>query len=242
MPDANSFVRALTRLWPWLLLVAAAGCLAWSWFAEGIVCDLLRTDLHAAEKIARLQAFFDGWGPASPLVYTAFVVIEVVVAPIPGIMLYAPGGLIFGPFWGGALSLLGNTLGAGLAATLAQRLGAAHVQRWAGVESRVSLQEAVRERGAWWIFWLRLNPLTSSDVVSYAAGLAAIPARRVMTATACGMAPLCFAQSSLSDDLFRRFPQLIYPLLALCAVYLVVAAFILRRQLMPSPAVAPAGE
>ncbi|MGC3971175.1 MAG: hypothetical protein QM775_28705 [Pirellulales bacterium] len=88
----------------------------------------------------------------------------------------------------------------------------------------------IAERGPRWIFWLRLNPLTSSDMVSYAAGLADIPARKVMAATALGMAPLCFAQAALSDGIFRRFPQLIYPLLGLCAVYILAAVIFAVRQ------------
>ena len=44
--------------------------------------------------------------------------VEVVVAPIPGTMLYAPGGVIFGGFLGGLLSLAGNVIGAGIACRL----------------------------------------------------------------------------------------------------------------------------
>ena len=225
----------LPRVWPWLALGLITSAIIGSWCGEGIVYELLRGDLDSAEKVARLQRFFESFGVIAPLVYTLFVVVEVVVAPIPGIMLYAPGGLIFGPVLGGALSLIGNTLGAGLAATMARRLGAERLRRWQSVETPTEethspLQEAVRTRGARWVFWLRLNPLTSSDVVSYAAGLAGIPARHVMAATACGMTPLCFAQSALSDDIFRRFPTLLYPLLAVCLVYLITALFLLRRQ------------
>ena len=237
----------LASLWPWLALGFIGCAITWSWCDEGIVYELLRGDLDSAEKVARLQGFFESFGVIAPLVYMLFVVVEVVVAPIPGIMLYAPGGLIFGPVLGGALSLIGNTLGAGLAATMARRLGAQRLQRWQNVETPAKetqspLHEAVRTRGARWIFWLRLNPLTSSDVVSYAAGLAGIPARHVMAATACGMTPLCFAQSALSDDIFRRFPTLLYPLLAVCFVYLITALFLLRRQFARSAKNVPPSE
>jgi hypothetical protein len=52
-----------------------------------------------------------------------------------------------------------------------------------------------------------------------------------MVATGCGMAPLCFAQASLSDSLFRSFPTLIYPLLAACGLYVMIVIAILRRLL-----------
>ena len=34
------------------------------------------------------------WGPLAPVVYTLAVVVEVIVAPIPGTLLYAPAGAI----------------------------------------------------------------------------------------------------------------------------------------------------
>ena len=223
-------MRMARAAWPGMVLGVALGAAAWSWASGGILHELLRTDLDAAAKIVRLQEFFRACGVWAPLVYTAFVAVEVVVAPIPGLMLYAPGGMVFGPIVGGALALAGNTLGAGLACTLAKRLGAARLERALAVDTREQLHEAIRRRGARWVFWLRLNPLTSSDMVSYAAGFAGMSARKVMAATACGMAPLCFAQSALSDGVFRRFPALLYPLVVLCGVYVVVVVFVVRRQ------------
>jgi uncharacterized membrane protein YdjX (TVP38/TMEM64 family) len=160
-----------------MALAFALGAAAWSWASGGILYELLRTDLDAAAKIVRLQEFFRACGAWAPLVYAAFVTVEVVVAPIPGLMLYAPGGMIFGPIVGGALALAGNTLGAGLACTLAKRLGAARLERALAVETREQLHEAIARRGVRWVFWLRLNPLTSSDMVSYAAGFAGMSAQ-----------------------------------------------------------------
>ena len=223
-------IRVARAAWPWVVLVVGLSAALWSWASGGILYELLRTDLDAAEKIVRLQEFFRACGAWAPFVYTAFVTVEVVVAPIPGLMLYAPGGMVFGPIVGGALALTGNTLGAGLACTLAKRLGAARLERALAVNTREQLHEAIRRRGVRWVFWLRLNPLTSSDMVSYAAGFAGMSAGKVMAATALGMAPLCFAQSALSDGIFRRFPALLYPLVLLCGVYVVVTVFVVRRQ------------
>ncbi|HAD60101.1 MAG TPA: hypothetical protein DCG12_12725, partial [Planctomycetaceae bacterium] len=90
----------LVRFIPWVLLALFVGLLAWSWFSEGIVHELLSGDLTAKQRVQRLKQFFDGFGSLGPLVYLVFVVVEVVVAPIPGLMLYAPGGIIFGPLVG----------------------------------------------------------------------------------------------------------------------------------------------
>jgi uncharacterized membrane protein YdjX (TVP38/TMEM64 family) len=156
-------------------------------------------------------------------------------------MLYAPGGLIFGPWLGGALALAGNVIGAGIACSLTRSLGVWRIGRFLCSERTDRIQSALECRGSWLVFLLRLNPLTSSDLVSYAAGFTRIPAWKVMFATGCGMAPLCFAQASLSHGLFRSFPALIYPLMAACVVYVIVVIAVLRRLLTSGPPVCPDG-
>ena len=157
------------------------------------------------------------------------VTIEVVIAPLPGAMLYAPGGIIFGAFWGGALSLLGNVIGAGIACRLSRSV----LGRWAtGFFEAKSLQakeRAIAERGLWVIFLLRVNPLTSSDLISYAAGLTSISTWKVMLGTLLGMAPLCFAQAWLADELLTAYPNMLYPLLLACGIYAIVFVWVVVR-------------
>ena len=206
-------MRSLFTILPWLALTLFLGVIAMSWISGGLVADLVSSDLTAADRIIRLQEFFRGAGVFAPLAYVGFVMAEVIIAPIPGLMLYAPGGLIFGPVYGGFLALIGNTLGAGISCSLTRSLGDKWLERLAGNQSMEKLQETLTRRGPGMIVLLRLNPLTSSDLLSYAAGFTRIPVYRVMLATSLGMAPLCFAQSWLSDSVFSRWPYLIWPLL-----------------------------
>jgi uncharacterized membrane protein YdjX (TVP38/TMEM64 family) len=200
-----------------------------SWQAEGVVFDLVRTDQTAAWKVERLQQFFEACGPLAPIVYVAFVTIEVVVAPIPGLMLYAPGGVVFGGFVGGLLSLTGNVIGAGIACSIARTIGSNLLTRLFPEDSLENAQQELDRRGSWLIFLLRVNPLTSSDLVSYAAGFTRISIWKVMLATMFGMAPLCFAQAWLAESLFVAYPQLLYPLIAAGAVYVFVIVVVIRR-------------
>ncbi|MCP4172961.1 MAG: TVP38/TMEM64 family protein [Fuerstiella sp.] len=209
------------------VIAAAAG----SWHSGGIVHDLTRQDLGSAEKLERLRQFFLAYGSFAPVVYVAFVIVEVVVAPIPGLMLYAPGGIIFGPVVGGALSLLGNVIGAGVACSVTRMLGSTWLSRFFDERRLEHLQTKVEAQGMWLIFLLRINPLTSSDMISYAAGFTRIPIWKVTAATAFGMAPLCFAQAWLADGLLTAIPELVYPLVVVCLVYLVFVIVVLRKML-----------
>ena len=90
------------------------------------------------------------------------------------------------------------------------------------------------------VFLLRLNPLTSCDLVSYAAGLTRMRISRVMLATAAGMAPLCFAQAWLAESVLEVMPGLLLPLVVCCVAYVLVAVLIVRRMLARTPSAEPA--
>jgi uncharacterized membrane protein YdjX (TVP38/TMEM64 family) len=224
---------------PWLVLVAILLPMLDSWCNDGIVAKLLDAQLSASERVLVLQHFFQEAGFFAPLAYVMFVVAEVIIAPIPGLMLYAPGGLIFGPWLGGFLAIIGNTIGAAISCALVRSAGSGWLERISANTSIEKLQEQLNRRGFWMILLLRLNPLTSTDLLSYAAGLTRIPTWHVMLATGLGMAPLCFAQSWLSDGIFNRWPGLIWPLMIAGLLYLAAVAVILSRMLK-SPTATPA--
>jgi uncharacterized membrane protein YdjX (TVP38/TMEM64 family) len=229
MTAAPSVASRAATIGAWTSLVLFLALGGWSWANDGLAYDILRSDEAPAWKLARLKTFFDNCGAFAPVVYFLFVTVEVVVAPIPGLMLYAPGGLIFGGFFGGLIALAGNVAGAGIACQVTRSLGGGWLIRFFSREALQKIELALSRRGGWLIFLLRLNPLTSSDLVSYAAGFTPIPVWKVMLATLFGMAPLCFAQAYLAENLFQAFPSLLYPLLILCAVYLVAVVLVVRR-------------
>lgn len=221
----------------WLTFLACLATFGWSWLSGGIVHELLGSHLDAAERVDRLKDYFANLGSAAPFVYVLFVVVEVVVAPIPGLMLYAPGGIIFGPVLGGSLSLFGNMIGAGIACTMTRTLGNSWLTRFFDPDKLDRSQSALASRGAVLIFLLRINPLTSSDIVSYAAGFSRIPIWQVVVATGLGMAPLCYVQAWLAESLMTAYPNLIYPMLAACLIYLVLVVVIVKKMIHP-----PAGK
>jgi len=53
---------------------------------------------------------------------------------------------------------------------------------------------------------------------------------KLMLGTCLGMAPLCWLQSYLADEILTAFPKLLYPLLATCALYTVVVVLLVRKM------------
>jgi uncharacterized membrane protein YdjX (TVP38/TMEM64 family) len=193
------------------VLLALVAWAIWSYQAGGILRVLLVPPADGGTTLDALRVYVLGWGMWAPVVYVAAVTVEVLVAPIPGTLLYAPAGAIFGGFMGGTLSLVGNVSGAAIACWLAATFGSRFGQDWvtrhneSGQLSRLHAQ--LQSRGAWVIALLRLNPLTSSDLVSYAAGLAGIPVRHVALGTFIGMLPQCYLQAYLAQTLFEALPS-----------------------------------
>ena len=212
-------------------LVALAGFAIWSYAEGGIVATMLGGELSAGQKLERLREFFSMLGAWAPAAYVALVTVEVVVAPIPGTVLYAPGGAIFGGFWGGTLSLLGNILGAGIAFLAMRALGHAAFERFVGREHLERYETHLTDNGVLVVFLLRVNPLTSSDLVSYAAGLTSMPLWKLAAGTTLGMAPLCYLQSYLAQGLLSAYPRLIYPLFVAGFAYVVVFVVVIRRMI-----------
>jgi uncharacterized membrane protein YdjX (TVP38/TMEM64 family) len=213
------------------IALTLGGLVAYSYASGGLMATFMSAELSAPAKLEALKQFFLQWGAWAPAAYVLFVTAEVLIAPLPGLMLYAPGGVVFGGFWGGLYSLAGNLLGAAVACQLARFLGSGRL----GHKFRVSLKSiepALDRNAVWVVFFLRINPFTSSDLVSYAAGLMRIPTWKVVLGTGLGMAPLCWLQAYLAEGVLDAFPALVYPLLIACVVYGLVALWIIRRLII----------
>ncbi len=223
----------------WSVLLGLIGWVAISYAEGGIVGLMLRGDLVAEEKLELLGEFFEGLGVFAPLAYVALVTVEVVVAPIPGTILYAPAGVIFGGFWGGAFSLIGNVLGAAVSFILMRVLGRSAFERFIEHQLLERFERRVSDNGALVVFLLRVNPLTSSDIVSYAAGATSMPMSKLLVGTTLGMAPLCFAQAYLAESLLIAFPRLIYPLLFAGLAYAVAFVWVIKKTLGRAAGAAP---
>jgi uncharacterized membrane protein YdjX (TVP38/TMEM64 family) len=223
---------SLTRPRFVLLLALIAGVLGWavwSYRSAGLVSVLLSSGGDSASSLDSIRDYVAGWGRLGPAVYVCAVVVEVIVAPIPGTLLYAPGGAIFGGFLGGTLSLAGNVIGATIACLLTRAFGERMSARL-DASAMGALAERIRKRGVWVVALLRLNPFTSSDLVSYAAGLVRVPVWHVTVGTLLGMAPLCYAQAYLAAQIFSILPGSAFVVVGLGLAYVVVVVVLLMRR------------
>ena len=222
--------RQSFALLAFVLVLAAA---AWSYMTGGavrVLVDGAGSLSDSSQTLDALKAALDRWGSLAPAVYVAAVVIEVLVAPIPGTLLYAPAGALFGGLLGGTLSLIGNTIGAAIACGVGSAVGEEALARRIEGTKLSAYRAAIQQRGLWVVLLLRVNPLTSSDLVSYMAGAVGVPIWRVALGTFIGMAPLCYAQSYLAEQIFDILPGAVYVLGAAGILYVVALMVWLTRK------------
>ncbi|MDF1552890.1 MAG: TVP38/TMEM64 family protein [Deferrisomatales bacterium] len=173
-----------------VLLVAAVGA------ATGVAWYAGLEDLLSRQRVVE---FLDGAGPWGPALYVVLMVLAVVISPIPSIPLDLAAGVVFGPFLGGVLSVLGAEIGALISFLLARRLGREAVARLLG-DHLAFCDRCARRQLTGVIFAARLLPIVSFDLVSYGAGLTAIPLRNFALATLLGMIPPTFALTYLGSS------------------------------------------
>ncbi|GAB4197080.1 MAG: hypothetical protein OHK0022_15120 [Roseiflexaceae bacterium] len=186
----------------WLLLIPLlllGAVLALLWLRPGLLDGL--GQVLSAESIATLAAYLRGFGAWTPLASVGLMVAASVVAPLPGSLLVAANGVVFGLWWGALISWTGGLLGATASFWIARLLGQPAVARLAGAAPPGWLERVGRADGFWVLLAARLVPVISFDLISYVAGLSSMRYPRFLLATAVGMLPGTLAWTALGYDL-----------------------------------------
>ncbi|MGE5799280.1 MAG: TVP38/TMEM64 family protein [Syntrophaceae bacterium] len=157
-------------------------CLVYAW---------KRWDMAASFAPARIEALLESIGPLAPLIYMAVMAATAVFVPIPGPPLFVIAGAIFGPVMGTVYAVAGSVAGALVAFLIARFLGRDFIESLVGRQVVICCEcsEGLLTKI---IFFARLLPLISFDVVSYGAGLTRMSLRGFALATLLGSIPMTF--------------------------------------------------
>lgn len=132
------------------------------------------------------------WGPAGVLAYP-FLVMAATVLFLPGGILSLGGGFFYGLWWGTALVLAGNMLGAAVAFFVGRKLGRRFVRRRLLRDPRwAALDTAIARYGPRIIFYSQLNPLFPTSLFNYLYGITDVRFWTCMKWVALGRLPGVF--------------------------------------------------
>jgi uncharacterized membrane protein YdjX (TVP38/TMEM64 family) len=193
-------MRILRLTWPLLLLVAAIVA-AW---ASGLAQQLNWVAL------ARHQSALTGWVNAHPIGAPALyvVVYTVVVAlslPESAVVTVA-GGLLFGTWFGGILSVIGSSLGA-IALFLAVRHHLADAVAARGGGLIVRLRATIQQDGFSYLLAIRLIPAFPFWLVNLAAALSGMRLLPYAGATVIGVVPATLVYASIGAGVGKALAE-----------------------------------
>lgn len=152
--------------------------------------------------ISRLRALRDEAGVLAPLLFVVAYALGTVFA-FPGAILSLSGGLLFGTLEGGALIVVGATIGATIAFFVARRAGRATVERFVSGGRLERLDRSVASSGLGAVVFTRLVPVLPFNVLNFAWGLTGVSGRDYVLGTLVGIVPVAFVYANLADKVAR---------------------------------------
>lgn len=167
-------------------------------------------------------------GPAAPLVY---VVVSAVLGSIfvPGPLLAAGSGLLFGPVLGTFVTL-GATVGTATIAGLAgRRAGRDSTRAVLGADRAERIDALIGRGGLWAVVGQKFVPGISDAAASYAFGAFGVPLWQMMIGSFIGSAPRAFVYTALGASVGDLSSPLVYVAIAVWCATAVIGAFAAHR-------------
>lgn len=220
------------------LRIGSLACVALALAAYGLHPGLRATlnegiGLLASGNLEGLRTWGASLGGWAPLATSGLMVVQAIAAPIPAVFVTWTNSWLFGPFWGGVLSILSANLAALLCFLLARAWGEPLVARFVSAR-RLEQSEAFLERhGVAAVLVSRLVPFVPFDPISYAAGLARMRAWPFFWATLLGQIPAGMTYSYLGQEITRPARLILFGACAFAA--LVVLGVSVRKALLSDP-------
>lgn len=179
-----------------------------------------------------LERWVGTLGVFGPLAIIGLMSIAVVVSPLPSAPIALASGALYGHGWGTLYVLVGAEGGALIAFAIARILGRDLVTRWMG--PRLPPLAGSQTALMLIVFFSRLLPFLSFDLISYAAGLTSLSWWRFALATAAGIVPASFLLAHLGGEMASADSGWILP--AIGALGLMTVVPLLARSLLRSGA------
>ncbi len=167
-------------------------------------------------------------GPAAPLTY---VVVSAILGAlfVPGPILAAGSGMLFGPVLG-MLVTLGAAVGTAIITSLiGRRAGRDSARALLGEDRADRLDQLIERRGLWAVVGQRFVPGISDALASYAFGAFGVPLWQMAVGALIGSAPRAFVYTALGASVGDLSSPLAYTAIAVWCVTAIIGAFATHR-------------
>lgn len=167
-------------------------------------------------------------GPAAPLTY---VVVSAVLGAIfvPGPILAAGSGVLFGPLLGTFVTLASAVGTASITSLLGRRAGRDSARALLGAHRADRLDTLIQRGGLWAVVGQRFVPGISDAMASYAFGAFGVPLWQMAIGAFIGSAPRAFVYTALGASIGDLSSPLAYSAIGVWCATAIVGAFAAQR-------------
>jgi uncharacterized membrane protein YdjX (TVP38/TMEM64 family) len=175
-----------------------------------------------------IRATVAATGPLAPLTY---VVISATLGAlfVPGPILAAGSGVLFGPLLGTFVTLASAIGTATIASLLGRRAGRESARALLGPERADRIDAQIERRGLWAVVGQRFIPGISDALASYTFGAFGVPLWQMVIGSFIGSAPRAFVYTALGASIGDLSAPLAYTAIGVWCVTAVIGAFAAHR-------------
>lgn len=164
-------------------------------FNQGWLGPALQELWRAVNDQQQLQAFVERLGWTGPLVLILLNALQIIVAPIPGYIVQAAAGFLYGPLWGGIWASIGLFVGSMTAMKLARVYGRPLVEKLVGAGRLTRWEQVTHSDNP--LLWTVLLLGPTGDLPFHLAGLSRVSFLTVVLITACIRMPSVFVAAAV---------------------------------------------
>lgn len=178
--------------------------------------------------VEQVRALVASTGPLAPL---AYIVVSATLGAVlvPGPLLAAGSGFLFGPVLGTFVTL-GATIGTAIMASLAgRRAGRESARGVLGPQRAERLDGLIARGGLWAVVGQRFVPGISDALAAYAFGAFGVPLWQMAVGAFIGSSPRAFVYTALGASIGEFSAPLMYSAIAVWCVTAVFGAFAAHR-------------
>lgn len=178
--------------------------------------------------VGQVRDVVSSTGPLAPLVYLAVSAVLAAVF-VPGPLLAAGSGVLFGPVLGTFVTLGSTVTTAMIAALLGRRAGRNSARVLLGADWSARIDAQIQRRGLWAVVGQRFVPGISDALASYAFGAFGMPLWQMAVGAFIGSAPRAFVYTALGASISDLSSPLAYAAVAVWCATAVIGAFAAHR-------------
>lgn len=201
--------------------------------AIAILIALLIVDIIVHGPITHLLTnkedvvtFVRSLGVFGLMAFVFLQIVQTVAAPIPGNIVGAVGGYLFG-WWGIFWTLIGSSLGFLIVFWLSRRFGRTLVEKIIKKQSLDKFDYLTQEKGSSIFFLIFLIPGLPDDIVCYIAGLTTIPIKKLLALAIIGRLPSVIMTNMFGAGIGE---ESIVPVVVVATISAVVLAIIAIKR------------